>query len=719
MATDIKIVTKVVNELPTERPLVTGEVYKVKQPNGDLLTYTVNSAGEPVFERGIDNEEKGRLDQLTQTQITKLTEGYSKSQIDQLNSDTNDRIDTLSAGFTGKVKVSDPAPTTDGIYRASEAGTYTNLGGLVAEAGYTTDFERKSGVWSIFSKVSGASATGNVVAGDNNAVSGDKVFNNTKPLYDITELSPNLSDNIFQLGYWQAPGITAATSTNLKRLPSITITSDMVGFHTISGYGVCSTSQVRIGVKSNTGVIQLMIVGKGSADDLAPITFEITSDMIGSNLRLTIGIIDGYEPTDGYENHFMWNKGTTALPFSKKGFRNIKSSSVLTSSRITKGSELPISSDAVIRDGIILDDLIIGTGKNLFNKNELNVGYMNTSGTIGSGNTYRYTEKIKVAGLPNDLFISATNGSSTQNGFRFVTAFDINGAVIPSKGVDAGTNNLVNLYTKDDTVDSIVVTVYANVINTMQIESGTERTSYEEYITPYVKFIKGYATSSNNTDTTPDSPLYNSQIIKLGDSIMRASGYTGFVESLADKYNMGVIDYSVGGATITYNGNGVNDIVRQVDNAITENRQTDYIVINGYTNDIISSRNLPLGSISTLYDSPLDTSTFTGSLEYIIKSLKNNWPEAKILYVIVHKMSSRPFDRQETWGQRIREVMRKWSIPIVDIYNEGQLNSYLPVMRDLYTHKADGAVQGDSTHPNTLGYSKFYYPIFENVISNI
>ena len=289
---------------------------------------------------------------------------------------------------------------------------------------------------------------------------------------------------------------------------------------------------------------------------------------------------------------------------------------------------------------------------------------------------------------------------------------------MPSKGVDAGANNLINLYTKDDTVDSIVVTVYANVINTVQIEEGTTRTSYEEYITPYIRFIKGYATSRNNTDIVNDSPLYNAQIMKFGDSIMKATGYTGFVEAIASKYNMGVIDYSVGGATITYNGNGTNDIVRQVDNAITENRETDYIVINGYTNDIISSRNLPLGSISTLYDSPLDTTTFTGSLEYIIKSLKNNWPTAKILYVIVHKMASRPFDRQEAWGQRIREVMRKWSIPIVDIYNEGQLNSYLPIMRDLYTAPSSTAGQGDSTHPNDLGY-RFYDPIFENVISNI
>lgn len=104
MATNIKIKTHVVLELPTERPLEKGAVYKVKQADGELLTYTVDSSGEPVLERGITNDQKGRLEQLQQPDIDKLKTGvYTKSEVDTKISE----VDALA--------LSEMYPLADGI----------------------------------------------------------------------------------------------------------------------------------------------------------------------------------------------------------------------------------------------------------------------------------------------------------------------------------------------------------------------------------------------------------------------------------------------------------------------------------------------------------------------------------------------------------------------------------------------------------------------------
>ncbi|GGH28179.1 hypothetical protein FAZ19_19620 [Sphingobacterium alkalisoli] len=55
-------------------------------------------------------------------------------------------------GVKGNIAPADPAPSEDGVYKAKEAGTYANLGGLIAKEGYATYFTRKDGVWSLFSE---------------------------------------------------------------------------------------------------------------------------------------------------------------------------------------------------------------------------------------------------------------------------------------------------------------------------------------------------------------------------------------------------------------------------------------------------------------------------------------------------------------------------------------------------------------------------------------
>lgn len=165
---------KRVNTLPTSGN--DGDWYILKKGTDRHEIYVVQPNGTLTFVKGITDDENNRLDQLSQDKIDKLTDLPTKNQIDISNAEINSRIDLLSSGITGNLSINDSAPIIDGIYRAKESGTYTNIGGLVADPGYTTDFQLKSGVWSIFSRVSGASANGNIIIGDTNAVSGNTVF---------------------------------------------------------------------------------------------------------------------------------------------------------------------------------------------------------------------------------------------------------------------------------------------------------------------------------------------------------------------------------------------------------------------------------------------------------------------------------------------------------------------------------------------------------------
>lgn len=177
MATNIKIVERVVTELPEERPLVPGEKYKVLQPNGDLLNYTINSEGNPVFIRGVSNEQNIRLERLNNEQVTKLEGLMTQQELDQ-------RLNTITAGERGSIGPQDQAPEEDGIWRAKESGVYDNLGGLVVEEGKSVWFLKDGNIWTIYAEIDSAPATGVVQQNNTGATSGDTVYRYVAPIKD-------------------------------------------------------------------------------------------------------------------------------------------------------------------------------------------------------------------------------------------------------------------------------------------------------------------------------------------------------------------------------------------------------------------------------------------------------------------------------------------------------------------------------------------------------
>ena len=81
--------------------------------------------------------------QPTCEQLKLIIEGY------KMGSWVGDLNEIRFENVLGVLKISDPAPTTVGLYRLSEIGTYTNLGGLVTTAGKINDAYFDGTTWSL------------------------------------------------------------------------------------------------------------------------------------------------------------------------------------------------------------------------------------------------------------------------------------------------------------------------------------------------------------------------------------------------------------------------------------------------------------------------------------------------------------------------------------------------------------------------------------------
>src|SRR5699024_6823770 len=143
--TNIKIVEHVVQELPSERPLVVGHKYKVIQADGTLIEHVINSHGEPVRLKGITNDVPRRLDRLSSEQIStvessttvdinKLKEDYTKEQIDDKISDLGNLANSSKISLGDSTELPVP-PQAGGVtipnawVELAQNVTYTQAGG--------------------------------------------------------------------------------------------------------------------------------------------------------------------------------------------------------------------------------------------------------------------------------------------------------------------------------------------------------------------------------------------------------------------------------------------------------------------------------------------------------------------------------------------------------------------------------------------------------------
>lgn len=385
---------------------------------------------------------------------------------------------------------------------------------------------------------------------------------------------------------------------------------------------------------------------------------------------------------------------------------------------MTGGSVAVVGKNTILEENITNKQItpyktnFIQYGNNLLDTNTLISGYLYSDGNIKNGNyktttyiPFTNTDKINLSRIDKPEI----NKLMTRRAIRTACFYDSSYNLLSDFYYD--NTDLIKesiTYQGSGNVAYIRVSIQSLLIDNAMLYLGEERTEYEKngVIINKLKLNENLKEEIETKIKINNNVLKDKTIINFGDSIGAGDGNNGvgYAELLAKKNDMTCYDYAVGGATIT---TSTNDILAQIEKAKNDKKTADYILFDGFTNDINNGAVKELGKISDGYSQTKDINTFSGAFEEICFRLKSYWKGIPIFYVRVHKMNSRDTELQNTYSTRAKTLCERWSIPVIDIYNEGGLNTYITDHKTLYTNNADG------THPNELGYNTFYVPLIE------
>lgn len=232
---------------------------------------------------------------------------------------------------------------------------------------------------------------------------------------------------------------------------------------------------------------------------------------------------------------------------------------------------------------------------------------------------------------------------------------------------------------------------------------------------PLAKYIRlcSYPTTTNPLKVTyrpkvnlfeviNGNTLVNKTAYVFGDSIMH--GHTdayGIAELLRDNNKMNATNYAQNGRMISDDG-----IFNEVSNASSS--IPDFVIFDGYINDVFQDIT-NIGSISNNYETFPDT--FCGHFEKLCNAIKTKYPTSNVIYMSVHKINFHITQQKQIHDLAI-EICKKWNISVVDMFNDGQMNTFFEYQKNHYTKGNDG------THPNIEGYKKYYMPLLTDKMLN-
>jgi lysophospholipase L1-like esterase len=223
----------------------------------------------------------------------------------------------------------------------------------------------------------------------------------------------------------------------------------------------------------------------------------------------------------------------------------------------------------------------------------------------------------------------------------------------------------------------------------------------------------------NEVNRSFENPINNKKLAFCGDSI--CFGYGWNVEdgtwvpkgwSYIIKENnpsCDVHNISAASATLT-NALADNNILIQVESLIT-NKSTytpDYIFLQGGIND--RNAGAQMGKAGTSFTPTNDSAylaTVSGAVDYMLYRLITNFPNARIGFISSTRCTGNDY---QPILDAINKVCNKWSIPVLDLWNNGELNPNVSSINTQYFYQADGV------HPKEIGYRRFIAPKVEKWI---
>lgn len=256
-------------------------------------------------------------------------------------------------------------------------------------------------------------------------------------------------------------------------------------------------------------------------------------------------------------------------------------------------------------------------------------------------------------------------------------------------------------------VASFGFNVFKTQLAAAMVVAGTE---YPESYIPYAE-VMSIPELNINSETVAGlvaNPLYKKVIAFTGDSICegRENNGGGYAKIIGERNNMTVQNLGVSGGKIT---TGTTSFCIS-ESVLNMREDADYVILEGGVNDMAMDN---LGTISNNFTATLDTTTFCGAFEQMIKSAIARFPGKKIGYIAVHRLKQWAPDEYNTLHQNTGyyeaaiSICKKWGIPVCNLTINCPSLYENDSLKQAYTTNADG------WHPNEEGYKKYYVPKIE------
>lgn len=180
---------------------------------------------------------------------------------------------------------------------------------------------------------------------------------------------------------------------------------------------------------------------------------------------------------------------------------------------------------------------------------------------------------------------------------------------------------------------------------------------------------------------------------------------------LAKKYGMTFTNCGISGSTVSNKDTNDHPMVDRID-SMPEN-DPDIVIFEGGRNDY--NHSVPLGSEDP---EDFDTATFRGAVRYMLRALKEKYPNAVIVGMNVWKTPSGKNAVGLTcddYGKAFLEVCRQMNVPTVDLMDQELTGVYItdPIFRAAYCRAAD-----DYSHLTDRGM-RYVFPYLEKALAEL
>ena len=329
--------------------------------------------------------------------------------------------------------------------------------------------------------------------------------------------------------------------------------------------------------------------------------------------------------------------------------------------------------------------------QNIFDKSKAKIGYMlNSSGIENANQSAFVSDYINIKGY----------GTLSTNASWNSAFYDTNKEFIQL--ISSPHSSPISV---PETAYYIRIVGGVNKIDEVMLTPGeTLPSSYVDYNNYSInitdtKFIDDIINKTYKKVNYYNNVLVGKSALYFGDSICYGEGYRGgYAKLISENNNMSYTNKGVSGATITRR-EGVPCIL---DSVLNSTETADYIILEGGTNDAGGFQEF--GEITTGYTAALNETTFCGAVESLLKNSLIKWYDKKICFILTTNTHRRP--DQKHYFDTIKQICEKWSVPYLDLYTKGRLNTNIEIMKNTYTSDWQGTPDG--LHPNEQGYKLFY-----------